>query len=91
MTSPLLRLFAVCWWLLVIGSLAAAYWIISENWDSIGLWWDPGRGSPNLDAFLNPQQVRAIQYSLLLCLLPYVALTVVRWIITARWRFGPRW
>ena len=27
----------------------------------------------------------------LLPLVIYVGLTVIRWIITGRWRFGPRW
>jgi hypothetical protein len=28
---------------------------------------------------------------LLLSLLPFIALTVTRWIITGHWHFGPRW
>jgi hypothetical protein len=27
----------------------------------------------------------------LLALVPFVVMTLIRWIITARWRFGPRW
>ena len=37
------------------------------------------------------QQWRWIYYSLLSCLLPYVVLTITRWTIVGRWRFGPRW
>ena len=28
---------------------------------------------------------------LLLSPLPFIAMTLIRWIITARWRFGPCW
>jgi hypothetical protein len=38
-----------------------------------------------------PRRIDAIQFYLWLCALPYVALTVIRWIATGRGRFGPRW
>jgi hypothetical protein len=34
MTSPLLRLFAVCWWLLVIGSAGFALYGTEGVWEN---------------------------------------------------------
>jgi hypothetical protein len=80
MTSPLLRLFAVFWWLLVIASAGFALYGTEGVWENYhssqdGPFWYVVGGA----------------IVLLLSLLPFIALTVTRWIITARWRFGPRW
>jgi hypothetical protein len=102
MTSPLLRLFAVFWWLLVLGSVAAVIWLSQTTWDDFVFGWaqfglhitlrnlfvsPTGSGPPMLYDFAE----EALRSGLLFCLLPYPALTFARWITTGRWRFGPRW
>jgi hypothetical protein len=77
MTSLLLRLFAVFWWLLVIGcasllvfiaAVLAQYPCERAHVDFVGL---------------------LLWIALLLA--PYIVMTLIRCIITGRWRFGPRW
>ena len=96
MTSPLLRLFAVCWWLVVIGSAGFALFGTAAVWgdyhvggirpspDTGGL--DPG--SPRPDPSWH---VAAGAIVLLFSLLPFIIMAVIRWIAISRWRFGPRW
>ena len=79
MTSPLRRLFAVFWWLLVLGSTGLALFGTASAWG------DYQRGA-RVDDLVVEEAI-----NLLLPLLPFIAMTVIRWIITTRWRFGPRW
>jgi hypothetical protein len=74
MTSPLLRLFAVIWWLLVIGSAGPiAFFAVVLALEL-----------PDADPVV-------VLSWIVLLLVPYIVMTVIRWIITGRWRFGPRW
>ena len=91
--SPLLRLFAVCWWLLVIGSAGLALlgtWALWEHYHSPAAYthplagWTPAPPDPSF-------HVAAGAVVLPLSLLPFIIVTVVRRIVTARWRYGPRW
>ena len=93
MTSPLLRLFAVCWWLVVIGSAGLALlgtWAVWEHLSEaythrrILAGWTPAPPDPSL-------QVAAGAVVLLFSLLPLLIVAVIRRIAMGRWRFGPRW
>jgi hypothetical protein len=73
--------YSVSWWLLVLATFS---W-----WLSLALlqWLDCHSGGPG--GFWTHEVPIALLFAAL-GLLPYVALTVVRWIATGRWRFGPR-
>ena len=72
----LLRLFAAVWWIMIIAVLIPTLRELARVWDH-----------QSLDvATLTVDTSKA-----LLPLVIYVGLTVIRWIITGRWRFGPRW
>jgi hypothetical protein len=99
MTSPLLRLFAVFWWLLVIGCAACAFAgvrFVREHYakavaDAIHgiLFSRPDVLMPDI-----PDPNVYILVGAMISLgsfLPFAIMTVIRWIITSRWRFGPRW
>ena len=94
MTSPLLRLFAVSWWLVVIGSAGLA---LFGTLGRVGAattrrrhtahplaGWTPAPPDPSL-------HVAAGAVVLLFSLLPFIIVTVIRRIAMGRWRFGPRW
>jgi hypothetical protein len=73
--------FAVLWWLVVIGTVGLAV-------SGAGYVWDVYRR----DAAPHPTRyVVPIVYVLLAALVPFGIMTATRWIITSRWRFGPRW
>jgi hypothetical protein len=119
MTSPLLRLFAVCWWLVVAGSVAVAVCGLLISWADYHSSREYTAYQADLDALaklprvlpdttsnqrtpflFNPDNpvppdptwyVVGSAVVLLLSLLPFSIMTVTRWIITARWRLGPRW
>jgi hypothetical protein len=107
MTSPLLRLFAASWWLLVIGSTGFALYGTAVVWLDYHSSYAPTPPdsaddpfSPMLQKYMGTPvpvpphpswHVAAGAVVLLLSLLPFAIMTVIRWIITARWRFGPRW
>jgi hypothetical protein len=93
MNSSLLRLFAVCWWLVVIGSACLALlgtWAVWEHLSEaythrrILTGWTPAPPDPSL-------QVAAGAVVLLFSLLPLPLVAVIRRIALGRWRFGPRW
>ena len=93
MNSSLLRLFAVCWWLVVIGSTCLALlgtWAVWEHLSEaythrrILTGWTPAPPDPSL-------QVAAGAVVLLFSLLPLPLVAVIRRIALGRWRFGPRW
>ena len=72
----LLRLFAAVWWIMIIAVVIPTLRELARVWDH-----------QSLDvATLTVDTLKA-----LLPLVIYVGLTVTRWIITGRWRFGPRW
>jgi hypothetical protein len=74
--AMLLRLFAAVWWIVIIAVLI----LILRELARV-------RDHESLDvATLTVDTLKA-----LLPLLIYVGLTVIRWIITGRWRLGPRW
>jgi hypothetical protein len=73
MTTPLLRLFAVFWWLLVIGSAGFALYGTESVWENYR------SGQVPNDPFW---YVVGGAIVLLLSLLPFIALTVTRWIVT---------
>jgi hypothetical protein len=53
-----------------------------------------GNASDPSGILYQPLDVSALTIDTLKALLPlviYVGLTVIRWIITGRWRLGPRW
>jgi len=119
MTSPLLRLFAVFWWLLVIGSAVVGIGGLLISWADYHSSREYTAYQADLDALAklprvlpdttsnqqtpfmfkpdNPVPPDPTWYVvggavvLLLSLLPFTVMTVIRWIVTARWRFGPRW
>jgi hypothetical protein len=91
--SPLLRLFAVCWWLVVIGSAGLALlgtWAVWEHlWEAythhrILAGWTPAPPDPTW-------HVTVGTVVLLFSLLPFIIVAVVRRIAMGHWRFGPRW
>ena len=93
MTSPLLRLFAVSWWLVVIGSAGLALLGTWAGWEHLSeaytlrrtlADWPPAPPDPSL-------QVAAGAVVLLFSLLPFIIVAVIRRIMVGRWRFGPRW
>ena len=82
MTSPLLRLFAVCWWLLVLGGAGFAILGTGIVWEDYHL----------LQRYMEtdhppdpPWHVAAGAVVLLVSLLPFAIMTVIRRIITSRW------
>jgi hypothetical protein len=122
-TSPLLRLFTVFWWLLVIGSISATLWKIQlerEDYQSFqqsdaaynashprpqtappsfnpeAPFWVIGE-HPFHDLVYNgtvlrtSEAVRFLGVYFSIFVLPFALMTITRWIVTARWRFGPRW
>jgi hypothetical protein len=74
--AMLLRLFAAVWWIVIISVLIPTARDLALVWDR----------QPLGVATLSVETLKA-----LLPLIIYVGLTVIRWIITGRWRFGPRW
>jgi hypothetical protein len=118
MNTPILRLFAAFWWLLVIGCIGGSYfWIEHVRHDyardklqtlvevigRIPADCFRGGGPPPPDADpahckSDPSGLDPWPYVLkggagilAIVLLPLIPLTVIRWIITRHWRFGPRW
>jgi hypothetical protein len=104
-TPPLRRLFAVLWWLINLGSLAAAPSVITANWLDFTFWfywiewsirsllWGPEPNDPNSGVVAWEALVweAKLASGLFACLLPYIVLTITRWVVTGRWRLGPRW
>jgi hypothetical protein len=103
----LLRLFAVSWWLLVLGGVTLAIslpWVTLDPdvyfytntifWLyvwSLVSWIQPDPDRAYTVAITVTQPV-IIAIHLVLCALPpYAAMTVIRLIAIGRWRFGPRW
>jgi hypothetical protein len=93
MNSPLLRLFAVCWWLVVIGSAGLALFgtlAVWRHYHSPATYthplagWTPAPPDPSL-------HVAAGAVVLLFSLLPIIIVAVIRRIAMGHWRFGPRW
>ena len=91
--SPLLRLFAVSWWPVVIGSAGFALlgtWAVWEHLSEaytlrrILTDWTPAPPDP-------PWHVAAGAVVLLFSLLPLLIVAVIRRIALGHWRFGPRW
>jgi hypothetical protein len=82
MYSPLLSLFALFWWLLVIGSVGGALFGASTIWES---------QAPHPHAWQQQVEAAAGAIKLGSSLLPFVVMTIIRRIATGRWRFGPRW
>jgi hypothetical protein len=74
--AMLLRLFAAVWWIVIIAVLILTLRELARVWDHQSL----DAATLTIDSF-----------KALLPLVIYVGLTVIRWIITGRWRFGPRW
>jgi hypothetical protein len=90
----------------VLGSGAAVFWLGPTTWDDfVGGFAQFGLHLTLRDMFMSTSPTgsgplfwtqhaladEALRSGLFFCLLPYPALTVARWIITGRWRFGPRW
>ena len=46
---------------------------------------------PDLNIPILPYVLYGAAGTLAILLVPFLILTIVRWIITSRWRFGPRW
>ena len=104
MTSPLLRLFAVCWWLVVVGSVSFALfgtWAVWGHYHSSEAYghyrtlagWTPGSTAPDFipDPPDSTWHVTVGAVVLLFSLLPLPLVAVIRRIATGHWRFGPRW
>jgi hypothetical protein len=107
MTSPLLRLFAASWWLLVIGSTGFALYGTAVVWLDYHSSYAPTPPdsaddpfSPMLQKYMGTPvpappdpslHVAAGAVVLLFSLLPIIIVAVVRRIAFGRWRFGPRW
>jgi hypothetical protein len=104
MTSPLLRLFAVCWWLVVVGSVSFALfgtWAVWGHYHSSEAYghyrtlagWTPVSTAP--DFIPDPPDatwhVTVGAVVLLFSLLPFIIVAVIRRIAMGHWRFGPRW
>jgi hypothetical protein len=106
-TGPMSRrLFAVFWWLVIVGSLGGAV-LFAERLN------EDAQDPSYFDVILNPGPLGPLPancgdfcfhiyswayhysehsaYLLASLLLPYATLTIVRWVITGHWRFGPRW
>jgi hypothetical protein len=93
MNSPLLRLFAVCWWLVVVGSVSFALFGALDVWRHYHspaaythplAGWTPAPPDPSL-------HVAAGAVVLLFSLLPIIIVAVIRRIAFGRWRFGLHW
>jgi hypothetical protein len=98
------RLFAVFWWLVVVGSVGGAIlfaeWLIEDiaRYTPLPLLDFLAHG-PLFDACAFCFRIYSwaahfgehSAYLMASLLLPYATLTIVRWIITGHWHFGPRW
>jgi len=80
--APLLRLFAVFWWLLVIGSVGGLLLGASTVWES---------RAPHTDAWQQQVEATAGTIKLASSVLPFLVMTIIRRLATGHWRFGPRW
>ena len=102
MNSPLLRLFAVCWWLVVVGSVSFALfgtWAVWANYHSSEAYghyrtlagWTPVSTAPDFipDPPDSTWHVTVGAVVLLFSVLPLVIVAVIRRIAMGRWRFGP--
>jgi hypothetical protein len=77
-----LRLFAVFWWLLVIGSVGGLLFGALTVWES---------RAPHAEAWQQQVEVTAGAIKLASSVLPFLVMTIARRVATGRWRFGPRW
>ena len=99
------RLFAVLWWLLIVGSVAGIaaltvkvlveLWTVNSD-EGFALYVQgdltpPGALAPRVVVWWWLTDYWPFYDTALLPLLPLAALIVGRWAITDRWRFGPRW
>jgi hypothetical protein len=104
MTSPLLRLFAASWWLLVIGSAGFALFGTRSVWEhyhsseAYGHYralagWTPASTAPKFvpDPPDATWHVVAGTVVLPFSLLPFIIMAVIRRIMMGHWHFGPRW
>ena len=93
MNSPLLRLFAVCWWLVVIGSAGLALFgtlAVWRHYHSPATYTHPLAGW--IPAPPDPTwYVVGGAVVLLFSLLPFIIVAVIRRIAMGHWRFGPSW
>jgi hypothetical protein len=102
--SPLLRLFAVCWWLVVVGSVSFALfgtWAVWGHYHSSEAYghyrtlagWTPVSTAPDFtpDPPDSTWHVTVGAVVLLFSLLPFIIVAVIRRIAMGHWRFGPRW
>jgi hypothetical protein len=120
--AVLLRLFAVFWWLLVVGSVGTTLWKAQlehednqkferdmADWERYNTGRNPDGSMAPIDLgtlptrpldehpFDNPTYagasgvLRYLGVYFAILLVPFAVMTVIRWIATSRWRFGPRW
>jgi hypothetical protein len=102
--TSLLRVFAVSWWLVIIGSASFALfgtWVLWGHYHSSEAYghyqtlagWSPASTAPEF--IPNPPDpswhVGAGAVVLSFSLLPFIVVTAIRRIAVGHWRFGPRW
>ena len=87
--AVVLRLFAVLWWLLIVASVLAVLLIREGEGVEQTLWIKATSAGGD-----QPAWMLTIEWNLryfVLLVLPYGTMTIMRRILTGRWRFGPRW
>jgi hypothetical protein len=102
--TSLLRLFAVSWWLAILGSASFALfgtWALWGHYHSSEAYghyqtlagWTPASTAPEfIPGPPDPSRhVAAGAVVLSFSLLPFIIVTAIRRIAIGHWRFGPRW